>query len=98
MSQTLLIANEKQAYTLTDMGTFLFLKDKLQLVILIESDKDLMNIYTAIAVNPEKFSSVNKEGAKAFIEFLISKEAQTLIKNFGVKQFGKPLFIPDRLK
>jgi tungstate transport system substrate-binding protein len=59
MGDTLILANEKNAYTITDSGTYLsFSKDaKIQLVPLITSGKDLLNVYTAIPVNPQKFNA-----------------------------------------
>jgi len=97
MAQTLQIANEKNAYTLTDTGTFLYLKKNLQITALLDKDPDLINIYSAITVNAEKFPSVNRKGARAFLDFLLSHDTQKIIENFGVKEFGTPLFIPDRL-
>jgi tungstate transport system substrate-binding protein len=97
MGQTLQIANEKNAYTLTDTGTFLYLKKNLQIIALLNKNTDLINIYSAITVNQEKFPSVNKKGARAFLDFLLSHDTQKIIENFGVKEFGSPLFIPDRL-
>lgn len=95
MGQTLSIASEKRAYTLTDRGTFLTLRKNLGLNILVEGDAILLNIYHVIEVNPNKWPKVNAAGAKAFSEFMVSKEAQEVIKNFGVEKFGSPLFFPD---
>jgi len=95
MGQTLLIANERQAYTLTDRGTYLAYKDKIDLAIVREGDKDLLNIYHVMQVNPEKYPKVNAEGAKAFVEFPVSPETQKLIGEFGVDKYGQPLFFPD---
>lgn len=95
MGQTLSIASEKRAYTLTDRGTFLTLRKNLGLNILVEGDAILLNIYHVIEVNPNKWPKVNAAGAKAFSEFMVSKEAQEVIKTFGVEKFGSPLFFPD---
>jgi tungstate transport system substrate-binding protein len=95
MGQTLNVAAEKKGYTITDRGTFLSLKKGLGLVILIEGDKSLLNIYHVIEVNPAKWPKVNAAGAKAFAGFVVSKDAQAFIKTFGVKKFGSPLFFPD---
>jgi len=95
MGQTLAVASEKSGYTLTDRGTYLALNKKLSLEIMVEGDASLLNIYHVIELNPEKFSKINKEGAKAFANFLISKEAQDIIKTFGISKFGSPLFFPD---
>ena len=95
MGQTLNVASEKKAYTLADRGTYLALKKRLDLDILAEGDAILLNIYHVIEVNPAKFSKVNAAGGKAFADFMVSKEAQDMIKTFGVEKFGSPLFFPD---
>jgi len=98
MAETLNIASEKQAYTLTDVSTFTFLEENLDLAVLMDDSSDLINIYSAILVNPEKFPSVNSRGGELFIQFLISKEAQQMIEDFGREEFGRALFTPDRLQ
>lgn len=95
MGQTLSVAAEKKGYTLTDRGTYLALKKNLSLNILVEGDAILLNIYHVIEINPTKWRKVNAAGARAFAEFMVSKEAQEIIKTFGVDQFGSPLFFPD---
>lgn len=95
MGQTLTIASEKEGYTLTDRGTYLATRNNLALDILVEGDSSLLNIYHVMQVNPEKFPNVNGEGAKAFVEFLISDETQKIIGEFGVDKYGQPLFFPD---
>jgi len=95
MGETLRIASEKVGYTLTDRGTYLALRDTLQLDVLVEGDPALLNIYHVITVNPDKWPKVNYIGAKAFADFLVSPDTQKLIGEFGVDKFGQPLFIPD---
>ena len=95
MGATLKIASEKGAYTLTDRATYLANKASLGLVILVEGDNALLNVYHVIRVNPEKWPKVNQEGAKAFADFLVSKTGQDLIGKFGVDKFGQALFTPD---
>jgi tungstate transport system substrate-binding protein len=95
MGQTLNIASEKGAYTLTDRATYLAQKSNLKLVPLVEGDKVLLNIYHVMQVNPEKFNKVNAVGAKAFADFMISAEIQEVIRTFGVDKYGQPLFFPD---
>jgi len=95
MGQTLNVTGEKKGYTLADRGTYLALKKNLQLDILVEGDAILLNIYHVIEVNPAKFPKVNVAGGKAFADFMVSKEAQDVIKTFGVEKFGSPLFFPD---
>jgi len=95
MGATLNIANEKQGYTLADRATYLAQKANFKLDILSEGDKDLLNIYHVMQVNPEKFSKVNKDGAKAFVDFMIAPETQKTIGEFGKDKYGQSLFIPD---
>ncbi|VBB09617.1 Hypothetical protein LUCI_4912 [Lucifera butyrica] len=98
MGQTLKIADEKQGYTLTDRATYLAQKKNLTLQILVEGDTKLLNIYHVMEVNPEKFSKVNHAGAKAFGDFLLSAEGQSMIAAFGKDKFGQPLFFADGSK
>ncbi len=95
MGQTLNVAAEKKGYTLADRGTYLALRKNLNLDILVEGDSILLNIYHVIEVNPAKWPKVNVPGAKAFADFMVSKETQDIIKTFGVDKFGSPLFFPD---
>jgi tungstate transport system substrate-binding protein len=95
MGQTLNVASEKRAYTLADRGTYLALKKRLDLAILSEGDAALLNVYHVIEANPAKFPKVNMAGGKTFANFMVSKEAQGVIKTFGTEKFGSPLFFPD---
>jgi tungstate transport system substrate-binding protein len=95
MGATLLMTSEKQAYTLTDRGTYLAQKANLKSDILSEGDKSLLNIYHVMQVNPEKFTKVNGPGGKAFVEFMITPETQKIIGSFGKEKYGQPLFFPD---
>ena len=95
MGQTLNVASEKNGYTLADRGTYLAMKKNLQLDILAEGDAILLNVYHVIEVNPAKWPKVNVLGAKAFADFMVSRETQDIIKTFGVDKFGSPLFFPD---
>jgi tungstate transport system substrate-binding protein len=95
MGQTLSVTAEKKGYTLADRGTYLALKKNLGLDILIEGDAILLNIYHVIEVNPSKWPKINSAGAKAFADFMVSKETQDIIKIFGVDKFGSPLFFHD---
>ncbi len=95
MGQTLQITSEKQGYTLSDRGTFLAMKKGLDLALLVEGGKDLLNIYHVIEVNPAKWPKVNAAGARAFSDFMVAPKTQNVIKTFGVDKFGSPLFFPD---
>ena len=99
MGKTLTFADEKQAYTLSDRGTFLKFKlDKtpaLELDILCEGDANLANPYGVIPVNPKKFSHVKFDMADTFAKWLVSEKGQSLIRNYRL--LGKPLFFPDAI-
>jgi len=94
MGQTLNVASEKRGYTLVDRGTYLALKKNIGLDILVEGDPILLNSYHVIEVNPARWPKVNSAGARALADFLVSKEAQKIIKTFGVDKFGAPLYYP----
>jgi len=95
MGATLGIGSEKRGYVLTDRGTFLAFQKRVQLVNLVEKDRILLNIYSVLEPNPAKFPKINAAGGKAFADFMVSPEAQAVIKTFGVEKFGEPLFFPD---
>jgi tungstate transport system substrate-binding protein len=94
MGATLNVASEKGGYTLTDRGTYLAQKDNLDLEVLFEGDWALFNIYHVIVVNPDK-GGINGEGARDFASFITRANTQALILDFGVDQYGEPLFIPE---
>ena len=94
MGPTLLMASEKQAYTLVDMGTFLAFKGKVDLVPIVDKGSMLLNVYSAIAVDPDKNPKVSYEMANNLIDFLTSPEIQGLIGDYGTKQYGMRLFTP----
>lgn len=95
MGQTLTIASDKEAYTLTDRATYLATKKNLKLDILLQGEAALLNIYHVMQVNPEKFPKVNADGAKAFDDFMINADTQKLIGSFGQDKYGQTLFFPD---
>ncbi|MCL7476380.1 MAG: substrate-binding domain-containing protein [ANME-2 cluster archaeon] len=95
MGDTIITADIKQGYTLSDRGTYLAMKDNVNLVALFENDQEfLYNPYHVMAVSPEKFPDVNYGMALNYIEFLTSDEGQGLIQDFGLEEYGQPLFIP----
>jgi tungstate transport system substrate-binding protein len=94
MGATLTIANEKQAYTLTDRGTYLARQATLGLPILAEGYQSFLNVYHVMTVTPEKGPRINADGARAFAYFLVTPDTQALIGRFGVDRFGQPLFFP----
>ncbi|MEH1794694.1 MULTISPECIES: substrate-binding domain-containing protein [unclassified Nostoc] len=95
MGETLQIANQKLGYTLADRATYIFQQKNLSLPILVQGDKKLLNLYHVMEVNPKKFPRVNSAGAKAFINFVLSPEGQTIIAAHGKKEFKQPLFYVD---
>ena len=95
MGQTLLIANDKAGYTLSDRGTYLAQRENLSLEVLVEGDTALLNVYHVIQVNPKKSQRINADGAAAFVEFITSSAVQDVIRGYGAERFGQPLFVPD---
>ena len=96
MGAVLTMADEQQAYTLSDRATYLARTlEGTELVILVEGDPILFNPYGVMAVNPDKNAQINNELANLFIDWLVSVSAQEKIGEFGVEEFGAPLFTPD---
>jgi tungstate transport system substrate-binding protein len=96
MAQVLRIAQEKQAYTLADRGTFLALGKELELEILSQGDVLLRNQYTVMITSTKKQPHVNAAAAQQFADFLVEPSTQKLIAEFGVEKFGEPLFFPTK--
>jgi len=94
MGATLGIANERNAYTITDRGTYLAYGKRVTLPILIEGDRALLNIYSVMEVNPANGPRINVAGGKAFADFMVAPQTQDVIRNFGVEKFGQSLFVP----
>ncbi len=92
---TLAYANEKRAYTIMDRATYITMKQKITLQVLVERDDVLLNYITLIPVNPAKLPQVNHKCALQFIEWLQGKEAQIIIRDFGKDKYGEPLFFPN---
>jgi len=98
MASTLRIANEKRAYTLSDRGTYLHLQKELDLVILCEGDELLFNSYGIIPVSSQKYPWVKYDLATKLVKYIMGKEGQKIIGQYGVAEFGEPLFFPDAQK
>ncbi|GIW78730.1 MAG: tungsten ABC transporter substrate-binding protein [Gemmatales bacterium] len=94
MARALRIASEKRAYILADRGTFLALRDELDLTIVSSGDPMLRNDYSVILLNEERHPHVHVAEAKQFADFLTAAETKALIGEFGVDKFGQPLFVP----
>lgn len=95
MGDVLTMASELKAYTLADRATYLSMKDKLELEVVVEGASDLLNQYGVIAVSPTVSDKINTEGAQAFVDWILSPETQGLIGEYGVKEYGEPLFTPN---
>ena len=93
MGAVITMTENLRGYTLTDRGTYLAMKTKVNLQVVSEGDPLLFNPYGVIAVNPEKHPHVNSEGVKAFIDWLTGPEGQKMIAAFTVN--GEQLFYPD---
>ncbi|UCE90178.1 MAG: substrate-binding domain-containing protein [Pseudomonadota bacterium] len=92
MGRVLLMASELDAYTLCDRGTWLAMHEKLALRVLVQGDQRLYNPYGIIAVNPARHAGLQYTGAMALIDWIISREAQELIRGFRIN--NEPLFSP----
>ena len=96
MTATLQLTNEKEAYTICDMGSYLsnYVQGNIQLVKHVDAGKDTLNVYAAIACNPQNIPTTKFEASMLFIEFLLSDEVQVLLQDFGVSDYGEALFKP----
>jgi tungstate transport system substrate-binding protein len=98
MGDVLKMSSELSAYTLSDKSTYLSMKDKLQLDILLQNAPDMKNVYTLMAVNKEKHPSINSDGANKFIKWMTSDKTLNLIKVYGEEKYGEALFTVDFIK
>lgn len=96
MAATLKMASELQGYTLSDIATYLNLKDTLDLEIKVGEDSKLLNLYSVITIDPTKNDYINKQGAEDLMNWLTSTSTKNLIGDFGKDQFGMSLFIPEK--
>ncbi len=96
MTATLQLTDEEEAYTVCDMGSYLsnYVQGNIQLVKHVEAGKDMLNVYAAIACNPQTVTTIKFDVSMAFIEFLLSDEIQDLLQDFGVSDYGEALFKP----
>ena len=95
MGETLQMADEKGAYTISDRATYLAWQGKLALVPLVERDPLLYNVYHVLEPNPRNAPRINVAGGRAFADFMVAPETQGLIGEFGKDRFGRSLFVPD---
>ncbi|MCX7152331.1 MAG: substrate-binding domain-containing protein [Proteobacteria bacterium] len=92
MGTALIMAYEKKGYVLSDRGTYIAYQGKINLQVLVEGDKRLLNPYGVIAVNPARHPKVKYNDAMKFIDWLVSKEGQDLIAAYKIG--GSQLFFP----
>ena len=94
MTATLQLANQKEAYTLTDVATYLknYANRNIELVKVVNSGKDTLNVYSAIVCNPNKNPRGMYEGSMKFLKFLVGEEVQSLLVNYGQEEFDSTLF------
>ena len=90
MGEVIVMAGERQGYTLSDRGTYLAFKDKTELQVVAEGDKRLFNPYGVIMVNPQKHPHVKVELAQKFLDYLTSDQAKALITDY--RRGGEQLF------
>jgi tungstate transport system substrate-binding protein len=95
MGATLQIANDKDAYTISDRGTFLATDNARDLKILVEGGEALLNVYHVIEIPEANGSRVNTAGGNAFADWMVSPGTQAMIATFGKEKYGQPLFTPD---
>ena len=93
MEGTLRIARARDAYVLSDRGTWISFKSRGDLQILVEGDRRMFNQYGVILVNPDKHPNVKTEFGQAFIDWLVSPEGQRSIANYKID--GEELFYPN---
>jgi tungstate transport system substrate-binding protein len=97
MGKTLQISNEKNAYTLADMGTYLkyYTDELIALAVIVDAGEELLNVYSAIAVDPQHNPEVNYDAAINFMKFLSSEEGQEIFEKFGEDEYPERLFYPS---
>jgi tungstate transport system substrate-binding protein len=97
MGATLIIASQKNGYTISDRGTYLTFSNSkaINSVLAVSNPTVMVNPYHVIQVNPSKFSGINAAGAQAFSDFMVAPATQAAIANFGLITYGQALFIAD---
>ena len=94
MGQSLLVAGQRRAYILSDIGTFLAFRERVELTPLPGPSADLRNVYSVLLVSPERFPRVRGRAARRLADYLQSDVARSIMARFGVERFGRALFSP----
>ncbi len=96
MGASLRLADERDLYSLSDIGTYLkyFSDGLIRLAQHVDQGEALLNVYSAIVVNPQNVSNVKYELAMEFVLWLVSENVQQLIGEYGVSEYGSQLFFP----
>jgi tungstate transport system substrate-binding protein len=94
MGQTLTLADDRRAYTLTDRATLLAFARRSSLTVMVEGDRALLNVYSVMEVNPANGPRVNAAGGRAFADFMVAPATQEIIRTFGADRYGRALFVP----
>ena len=95
MGATLTMASEQDAYTLTDLATYLSMQDQLSSKVIVSASPDLRNDYSVIVINPDKVTNVDSETAKAFEAWMLSESTLKLIAEYGKDTYGEALFFTE---
>src|SRR5438046_9072574 len=96
MWATLALADDRQAYTLSDRGTYLAFGRRVALAILVEGDRALLNVYAVLEVNPANGPRVNTAGGRAFADFMLAPGTQAVLKPVGAQRRAQALCRPVR--
>ena len=94
MGPALIMAGQKDGYTLSDIGTFLAFKGETGLETIVDSGSIMLNVYSVLPMNSATVSGTNAVMAQNMVDFLLSDEIQKIIGEYGVKDYGVPLFTP----
>ena len=96
MTATLQLANEKEAYTLTDMATYLknYKNGNIELVTIVGQGKETLNVYAAVLCDPEENQRGMYDGSLLFMKYILGEEVQEMLVDYGVEEFGSTLFKP----
>ena len=93
MGAALNTAGAMGAYLLADRGTWISFKNKADLEVAVEGDKQLFNQYGVMLVNPARHPAVKVEAGQAFVDWIVSPDGQEAIRSYKID--GQQLFFPN---